>query len=253
MTTQMSRQRQGLDSLLRRRGRLWLPVLITFSALALGPSGHLTQAASAGVSPIDAVGRLLIDDTGVCTAFLVRSTDQQALQHGHTTAVYENWMVSAGHCLGRKLIFVQHGTAYPIVAILGYSSSGLRGHDVLVGVFLSENPMPILEPAFGEYPEPGDKLLLVGYGRGALMMRVGPVLGYDERGHMMIENFASPGNSGGPVLIPGTRRVVGIGIETTLDMRPGVPAMYCGFAACGVKPPYYAAHIDRLMGVASFR
>jgi len=70
----------------------------------------------------------------------------------------------------------------------------------MVGVFLTDHPMPALEPAFGEYPSPGDKLLLIGYGRGALMMRVGPVLGYDERGHMMIENFASPGNSGGPVL-----------------------------------------------------
>lgn len=248
----MSRRWQGLDSLHNRRGRLWLPALIALSALILSISSHPTPA-GAESGPIDAVGRLFIDDSGVCTAFIVRSTDQQALQHGHSTAVYENWIVSAGHCLGAKLVFVQRGTAYPIVGILGYSSPGLRGHDVMGGVFLSDRPMPTLEPAFGEYPQPGDKLLLVGYGRGALMMRVGPVLGYDERGHLVIENFASPGNSGGPVTIPGTRRVVGVGIETTVDHRLGVPVFLCGFGACGVKPPYYAAHIDWLRGLVSFR
>jgi hypothetical protein len=122
----------------------------------------------------------------------------------------------------------------------------------MVGVFLTDHRMPTLEPAFGEYPQPGDKLLLLGYGRGALMMRAGPVLGYDERGHLVIENFASPGNSGGPVVIPGTRRVVGVGIETTVEQRPGVPAFLCGLGACAVKPPYYAAHIDWLKGLVSF-
>ncbi len=233
-------------------GYVRLAILLIWGTLALAGAGHLSRA-TAGEAPVEAIGRLLIDDTGICTAFVIRSVEQQTLNGGRLAAIYENWVVSAGHCLGGKLAFMQRATAYPVIGILGFSSWGARGHDVLVGVFLTGHPMPALEPAFGEYPRPGDKLLLIGYGRGALMMRVGPVLGYDERAHMMIENFASPGNSGGPVLIPGTRRVVGIGIETTLDMRPGVPAMYCGFAACGVKPPYYAAHIDRLMGVASFR
>jgi len=123
----------------------------------------------------------------------------------------------------------------------------------MVAAFITERQMPTLEPAFGEYPQTGDKVMLVGYGRNALMIRVGPVVGYDERGHIVIENFASPGNSGGPVLIPGTRRVVGIGVETTLDIRQGVPRWYCGLGACGVKPPYYAVHVDRLLGVASFQ
>jgi hypothetical protein len=231
---------------------MWLPVLIAFSPLMLGMSSHLTQA-SAEIGPVDAVGRLLVEDRGVCTAFIVRSIEKQVLAHGQLVGGYENWIVSAGHCLGSKLVFVQHGVAYPIGGILGYSSPGLRGHDVMVGVFLSDRRMPTLEPAFGEYPQPGDKLLLLGYGRGALMMRAGPVLGYDERGHLVIENFASPGNSGGPVIIPGTRRVVGVGIETTVDQRPGVPAFLCGLGACAVKPPYYAAHIDWLKGLVSFR
>ncbi len=227
-------------------------MLIALGALILAISGHPTPA-SADSSLIDAIGRLFIDDSGVCTAFVVRSVEQQGPHHGHSAAVYENWIVSAGHCVGGKLVFMQRGIAYPIVGILGFSSPGLWGHDVMVGVFLSDHPMPTLQPAFGEYPQPGDKLLLVGYGRGALMMRVGPVLGYDERGHLVIENFASPGNSGGPVIIPGTRRVVGVGIETTVDQRPGVPVFLCGFGACGVKPPYYASHIDWLRGLVSFR
>ncbi len=226
-------------------------MLIALSALILGISSRPTPA-SAEIGPLTAVGRLLIDDSGVCTAFIVRSTERQVLQHGQRATVYENWIVSAGHCLGGKLVFLQRGAAYPIVEILGYSSPGTRGHDVMVGVFFSDHPMPTLEPAFGEHPQPGDRLLLIGYGRGALMMRVGPVLGYDERGHLMIENFASPGNSGGPVIIPGTHRVVGIGIETTVDLRAGVPVFVCGFGACGVKPPYYAAHIDWLRALVSF-
>jgi len=123
----------------------------------------------------------------------------------------------------------------------------------MVMVFFTRQPVPALEPAFGEYPSVGDRLLLIGYGRGALMMRVGPVLGYDARGHLVIESFASPGNSGGPVLVPGTRRVVGVAIETTLDVRQDVPRMFCGLGACGVKPPYYATHIDRLLGIVNLR
>jgi hypothetical protein len=122
----------------------------------------------------------------------------------------------------------------------------------MVAAFTSERAAAALEPAFGEYPQPGDRLLLIGYGRGALMARVGPLEGYDDRGHMLITSHASPGNSGGPVLIPGTRRVVGIGIETTVDRPAGTSALHCVLAPCPVKPPYTAAHIDRIKGVGRF-
>jgi hypothetical protein len=123
----------------------------------------------------------------------------------------------------------------------------------MVAMFTTYLPMPTLEPAFAEYPKPGDKLMLIGYGRNALMMRVGPLLGYDERGHMEIQSYASPGNSGGPVLIPGTRRVVGIGIETTVDLPQWHAPTFCLFGTCPIKPPYVATHIDRLLGMVSFR
>ncbi len=232
-------------------GRWRLAVSLAAGVLVVTAFG--SGQAGAGDFPVDAIGRLVIDDAGICTAFVVRSIETPVTRSGLAGLGYENWLVSAGHCARQKLMFVQRGTAYPVDAILGFSSGGHQGHDVMVAVFVTERPMPTLEPAFGNYPPIGDKLVLIGYGRNALMIRAGPVIGYDGRGHLMIENFASPGNSGGPVLLPGTRRVVGIGIETTLDLQPGLPAFLCHFGGCGVKPPYYATHNDRLLGVVSFR
>lgn len=235
------------------RGVAGLAGLLLLSALALTGIGQLGYAGAGGF-PIDAVGRLFVNDDGVCTAFVIHSAERYVVdQFGRVVAVYENWLVSASHCIGTKLVFILNGTSHPVQGILGFSAGGPRGYDVMVMAFFTNHPVPALEPAFGEYPAIGDRLMLIGYGRGALMMRVGPVLGYDGRGHLVIESFASPGNSGGPVLIPGTRRVVGVGIETTLDVRPGVPLVVCGLGACGVKPPYYAAHIDRLLGMVNLR
>lgn len=231
-----------------------LSVLATLAVvLAVAAAGHFSRV-GASEFPLDAIGRLFIGDSGMCTAFVIRSLERPGVNRvGQPESSYENWLVSAGHCVGDEMVFVQRSGRYPIVGVVGFSSGGLRGFDVLVTAFVTDRPMPILEPAFGEYPQTGDRLMLIGFGRGTLMMRVGPLLGYDDRGHLAIQSFASPGNSGGPVLIPGTRRVVGIGIETTLDIRPGAAAFLCGFGGCGVKPPYYAAHVDRLLGVASFR
>ncbi len=246
-------RKQSLRITADRPPRRWQVVLLLLGVLVLASGGQLNPA-SAGASPVDAVGRLIVDNTGLCTAFVVRSIERQALSRSYgRVTMYENWLVSAGHCLGSKLVFSQQGTLHEVAGIVGFSSGGERGHDVMVAAFFTDHPMPTLEPAFGEYPRAGDTLMLIGYGRKALMMRVGPVVGYDERGDMVIENFASPGNSGGPVLIPGTRRVVGVGIEATLDLRPGVPVFFCRIGPCGVKPPYIATPIDRLLGVASFR
>jgi len=234
----------------RTAGLLKLLLIIGLFVLAGGGHGH----ASAEVFPLDAIGKLVVDGSGVCTAFVVRSVPRHVPRRiGEPPVVYENWLVSAGHCLGNDLVFWQRGTSYPVSQILAYSSGGDRGFDAMVATFTTYLPMPILEPAFGEYPTPGDKLMLIGYGRNALMMRVGPLLGYDERGHMEIRSYASPGNSGGPVLIPGTRRVVGIGIETTVDLSQVHARMLCFFGTCPIKPPYVAAHIDRLLGMVSFR
>ncbi len=233
--------------------RHWLKLLSLCGVLAVAGVAHLGQA-SAEVFPLDAIGKLLADDNNVCTAFVVRSVERPLSgRYMMPRTVFENWLVSAGHCYGQRLTFWQPGAAYPVLRILGYSSGGDEGFDVMVATFITSRPRPTLEPAFEVYPQVGEPLLLIGYGRNVLMMRVGPLVGYDTRGHMEIQSYASPGNSGGPVLIPGTRRVVGIGIETTLDRPAGTSSLYCMLGACPVKPPYTATHIDRLRGVASFR
>lgn len=234
-----------------RLGRhLFIVGVLTLVGAALGSLGE----ARADVFPLDAIGKLIVDDDRLCTAFVVRSIERHSTgSPGRVTVVHENWLATAGHCLGQTLIYQQGNTRHQVTRIIGYSAGDVRGHDVMVAAFFTNLPVPTLAPAFGEYPQVGDPLLLIGYGRKALMMRVGPLVGYDDRGHMEIVGYASPGNSGGPVLVPGTRRVVGIGIETTVNKPEGAALYYCAIAPCAVKPPYVAAHIDRLLGVASFR
>ena len=247
---------QGLRAdrqLVPREGWRWTKILCVLGTLVLLTAvvGR-TEAADAGASPTDAIGRLIIDGQRLCTAFVVWSGARRGAEGlGGRTTVYEHWLATAGHCYGGKLVFQQGSQAYE-ARVIGFSGGGTNGFDVMVMSFVTDRPLPALEPAFGEYPEVGDPLMLVGYGSRALMMRVGPLVRYDERGHMEIRGYASRGNSGGPVLIPGTRRVVGIGIETTLDKPEGASFIYCILAACAVKPPYVAAHIDRLKGIASF-
>lgn len=212
------------------------------------------QSAPASNFPVDAIGRLIVDDRGSCTAFVIRSIERRtADRFGGGAVLFENWVASAGHCVGTDLVLKLGGATHRIGRVLGYSSGRGGGFDVMVASFVTYSRIAALEPAFGEYPAVGDPLLLIGYGGKALMMRVGPLVRYDDRGYMEIHSYASRGNSGGPVLIPGTRRVVGIGIETTVDRPAGANSMYCMVAGCAVKPPYVASHIDALKGVADFR
>lgn len=229
------------------------PLLAILGVITLLPgAGVFPPGAAAQGFPLDAIGRLIVDQDRICTAFVVRSEPRRSSDRFFgVSSYYENWIASAGHCFGRDLAFVQGAVTHRITQVIGYSG-GVAGHDVMIAAFTSDRALPTLEPAFGEYPQPGDPLMLIGYGRGALMARVGPLEGYDPRGHLLITNHASPGNSGGPVLIPGTRRVVGIGIETTVDRPTGTSPLLCVVAACPIKPPYTAAHIDRIKGVGRF-
>lgn len=243
--------RQPLPSPRRQR---WTKILCSFLTLILLIAvAAQTQGANAEAFPTDAIGRLITDEERQCTAFIMRSEERRVTgRFSGSILVFENWLASAGHCLGRRHVFVQ-GTRTYETRVVGFSSEGVRGFDVMVLSFVTERRLPALELAFGEYPQVGDPLMLIGYGAKALMMRVGPLLRYDERGRMEIHSYASRGNSGGPVLLPGTRRVVGIGIETTLDQPVGASSLFCIMAGCPVKPPYVAAHIDRLRGIANFR
>lgn len=230
-----------------------LRFIVSLAALiVLGAVPLAVRDAGADVFPVDAVGRLIVDDTRVCTAFVVRSIVHRISTRYYGSSVYyENWIATAGHCLGRDLVFVRNGVQYHVTQVIGFSG-GPMGYDVMIASFQTDAPVPTLEPAFGELPALGDSLLLIGYSYGALMIRVSPLIAYDDRGYMEIQGYASPGNSGGPVLIPGTRRVVGIGIETTLDRPANASPLHCVLVRCAVKPPYTAAHIDRILGVARF-
>ncbi len=228
------------------------PFVLVAGILLLLTAAVSEPAIGTEVFPLDAIGRLIIDDARGCTAFVVRSQERQVLTRYYgPSSYYENWIATAGHCFGQQLVFVRGQTSHRITQVVGYSG-GTVGHDVMIAAFLTPGGVPTLEPAFGEYPQVGDRLLLIGYSRSALMMRVSPLVRYDERGHMEIAGYASPGSSGGPVLIPGTRRVVGIGIETTLDQPADASPLHCALVGCAVKPPYTAAHIDRIKGVARF-
>lgn len=220
-------------------------------ALLIGFVGR-SDAVGGETFSTDAVGRLIVDGRRLCTAFLIRSFPRQLPYRlgGHSVA-YENWLATAGHCHGEQLVF-QQGTRTYEVHVIGFSDAGSDSFDVMLLGFLTEAPLPTLTPAFGVHPQVGDPLMLIGYGSRALMMRVGPLLRYDDRGRMEIHGYASRGNSGGPVLIPGTRRVVGIGVETTIDKPEGASLFYCVLAQCAPKPPYIATHVDRLQGIATF-
>jgi hypothetical protein len=169
-----------------RPGRRWLrtaAVVWTLIGVVGGQAGH----ASGGDFPTDAIGRLIVDEQAVCTAFIVRSLERHVRTFSREAAViYENWLVSAGHCHGADMVFWHRGAPHPVARILGFSSGGSDGFDVLGATFLSLTPMPILTPAFGEYPQIGDNLMLIGYGRNALMQRTGPLVDLDERGYMMV-------------------------------------------------------------------
>jgi len=198
--------------------------------------------------PLDAIGRLVVDDAVLCTAFVVRSEGVAVpTWWGAREVIYRNWLVTAGHCAegrGRFSFRPARGGTVWGERVVGFSAGSQ--HDVAVLWVHSYQALPTLEPAWDERLEAGARLLLVGYGRGAMMARVGSFLGYAENGDLTVESTASPGNSGGPVIIAGTRRVVGIAVRT--NIKPA-PAAACLFGLCVPIPPYYAVPIDRVKGV----
>ena len=231
--------------------RLWALVLLAAIVLTTTPFGEVARANAQGI-PIDAVGRLIVDGNRLCTAFVVRSIERRStVPFGIPRVTYENWIVSAGHCLGQHIVFQFGGTKFPVTRVIAFSAGDSVGYDIMVASFPTPAPVPTLEPAFGVYPQAGDRLMLIGYGGKALMVRVDPLVGYNASGLMQIDGYASSGNSGGPVLIPGTRRVVGIEIATTVDRPTGAPSLLCLIAKCAIKPPYLAVHIDKFRGLVS--
>ncbi len=213
-------------------------------------------AADPYVIPLDAIGRVLDGDREFkCTGFIVTSTQRTAAAtvryYEHVSAWYENTLVTAGHCLDHAKYFsAKNGQVHALQTIVGYSGHQ-GGYDILVARFSTFTPIPVLEPVYKYTPEPGEKLMMLGYGRSALQINVNAFRGYNERGDLVVDGISGPGNSGSPVIIPGTRKVVGVLHSGTVN----VPTegqnnpYYCMFQSCASTAPYLATPIDRIQGI----
>ena len=220
-------------------------------------------ASTGNTFPVDAVGRLVVDGKHLCTAFPVRTEVIPFNPHADAdrAATHRNWLVTAGHCVGRQMVYRQpvmrfrtpHGLivyperthpAFPV----GFSGRPPGGFDIAVLEYTTSYPAPVLQPAFNHELREGDSLLAVGYSRGVLYYSVGHYLGRNQDEQLIVDAVLSSGSSGGPVLIPGTRRVVGIIVEGTPKTdEEGVYA--CIFKRCETDRPYKAVPISWILRV----
>src|SRR5437899_13101498 len=101
---------QGLRAdrqLVPREGWRWTKILCVLGTLVLLTAvvGR-TEAADAGASPTDAIGRLIIDGQRLYTAFVVWSGARRGLERiGGRTAVYEHLRATADKRYGGQLVF----------------------------------------------------------------------------------------------------------------------------------------------------
>jgi hypothetical protein len=232
------------------------PTALLVALLAAGiPS---SEAGAAGVLPTDAIGRLLVSGQFVCTAFVIRS-ERVASVDGGERPTYRNWVVTAGHCVipavsGGKPTFLVaprgavpggHRT-HPLVPA-GFSGGRPWGYDVGVFVYWTLHPVPILEPLFNYPIRDGEWLLAAGFSRGVLSYSVGRYQSTTDD-LVAVDALLSQGSSGGPVVILGTRNVIGIVAEGTLK-QPAAAAGPCIFVACATERPYFAVPIDWVLRV----
>lgn len=220
-------------------------------------------ASTGNMFPVDAVGRLVVDGKHLCTAFPVRTEAIPFSPHADPdrSPTHRNWLVTAGHCVGRQMVYRQparrfrspHGLiVYPermhSASPVGFSGIPPGGFDIAVLEYTTSYSAPVLEPAFNNEVREGDLLLAAGYSRGVLQYSVGRYLGRNQDEQLVIDAVLSSGSSGGPVLIPGTRRVVGIIVEgTPKRMEGGVYA--CIFKRCETDRPYKAVPISWILRV----
>ncbi len=231
-------------------------ILVLVSVVALGASRN-PAAADPYIFPVDAVGRVLDGDKLFkCTGFVIESKKRTAVApseryYEHASTWYENTLVTAGHCLEHIKYFTsKNGHLHLVQTVVGYSNHQ-NGYDVLVARFSSFTVMPTLEPQYAYTIQPGEKLLLLGYGRTSLQINVNPFVGYSEQGDLIVDGLSGPGDSGSPVILPGTRSVVGIlhsgTVNVPLEGRDN--PYYCMFQSCPSTAPYHATPIDRILGI----
>src|SRR2546422_9503123 len=111
-----------------REGWRWTKILCVLGTLVLLTAvvGR-TEAADAGASPTDAIGRLIIDGQRLCTAFVVWSSARRGAEgFGGRTTVYEHWLATAGHCYGGGVVFPPGGPREQ-AGVLCFSRGGDTG------------------------------------------------------------------------------------------------------------------------------
>lgn len=203
------------------------------------------------------VGRL-ITARGRCTAFPIHN-EEFYNPYAANEIGYRVLFLTAGHCVTEVMHYEQ-----PTV-VVDFGSNSVRmsptsipvraiavspidiGYDLAVLGAVTLYPLPTLEIDGSYEPSVGEPLLQVGFGRGAWMARVGPFQGWNGDGMLVVWATASKGNSGGPVIVPGTKKVIGVGVHTSL--APGSNSLSCLLAACPPVPPFYATSVRRLPGL----
>lgn len=214
---------------------------------------------AAAMFPVEAVGRLIVDAKYLCTAFPIRSQILPVHPGVETSANYRNWLVTAGHCVGRQMVYhqppIRLGSGRQLIVYpermhpavpVGFSSRPPGGFDLAVLEYTTSYPAPVLTPAFYETLEEGQILLALGYSRGVLSFSLGRYQGRNAEDQLVVDGMLSQGSSGGPVLMPGTRQVVGIIVEGTPKLADGNPES-CLFRRCEVDRPYKAVPIDWIL------
>jgi len=234
------------------------PAALLVALLAAGmPS---PEAGAAGVLPVEAIGRLFVNGRFVCTAFVIRS-ERVATVDGEERPTYRNRVVTAGHCVtpalsgGQPTFLVaprgavpgQAHRTHPLVPA-GFSGGRPWGYDVGVFVYWTSHPVPILEPLFNHPLRDGEWLLAAGFSRGVLSYSVGRYQSTTEHDLVAVDALLSQGSSGGPVVILGTHKVIGIVVEGTLK-QPAASDGPCIFGGCATERPYLAVPIDCILRV----
>ncbi len=241
----------------RRRESLKLCLIVAVMLLASLGNPATPAAADPYAIPLNAIGRVLDEEKQFkCTGFIIASVNRRvaapvARYYESAPGWYENTLISAGHCLEHVKYFSANGKTHAVQAIVGYSDHK-HGYDILVARFSTAAAMPALEPAYRYEPHPGESFMLVGFGRTALQVNVNPFVGYNDRGDLIVDGISGPGDSGSPVLLPGTRKVVGILHSGTVDVpdEGRNNPYFCMFQSCPSTRPYYATPIDRIQGLA---
>lgn len=185
-------------------------------------------------NPWDAVGRLVVDGQPACTMFVVRS---EALGQG-----WENRAVSAGHCYQGADSSYRLNIGRDSFTLRWVWSSTEGGTDILLMSFGSGRQMLWLDLEFDDRPVPGRLVTFLGYGPSTSAAITAPVVSVSPDGQFAVSATVQPGNSGSPVLLEGTRRVVGIVVAYTTIPFVCPPLCY-------PIPPYYASGVSVLKTV----